>query len=225
MEHADEYLCFSANLGEHLSIDETSLSNGELYTIVTNKAGHGRKGTLVAMVKGTDSKEVCRRLFRKLPAGKRRKVKTITLDMAGSMSLIAKKCFPLAKQIIDRFHVQKEFKEALQDLRIQYRWQAMEDENKEIAKCKKEKTAYKAMVFANGDTRKQLLARSRYLLFKNPDEWSASQKQRAEILFKEYDDIKQFYDLSLRLGYIYSTHCNKTVARKKMGYGLMMWKI
>lgn len=126
-EHADEYLCFPANLGEHLSIDETSLSNGELYTIVTNKAGHGRKGTLVAMAKGTDSKEVCRRLFHKLPAGKRRKVKTITLDMSASMSLIAKKCFPLAKQIIDRFHVQKEFKEALQDLRIQYRWQAMEE--------------------------------------------------------------------------------------------------
>lgn len=215
-EHADEYLCFPANLGEHLSIDETSLSNGELYTIVTNKAGHGRKGSLVAMVKGTDSNEVCGRLLHKLPAGKRHKVKTITLDMSGSMSLIARKCFPLAKQIIDRFHVQKEFKEALQDLRIQYRWQAMEDENQEIAKCKKENTEYKATVFANGDTRKQLLARSRYLLFKNPDEWSASQKQRAEILFKEYDDIKQFYDLSLRLGNIYSTHCNKTVARKKM---------
>lgn len=136
--------------------------------------------------------------------------------MSGSMSLIVRKCFPLAKQIIDRFHIQKEFKEALQDLRIQYRWQAMEDENMEIDKCKKEKTEYQATVFANGDTRKRLLARSCYLLFKNPDEWSASQKQREEKLFKEYDDIKQFYDLSLRLGNIYSIHCDKIVARKKM---------
>lgn len=91
----------------------------------------------------------------------------------------------------------------------------MEDENREIDKCKKEKTEYKATVFANEDTRKQLLARSRYLLFKNPEECSASQKQRAEILFKEYDDIKQFYDLSLRLGNIYSTHCIKQWPERK----------
>lgn len=33
-----------------LSIDETSLSNGELYTIVTNKAAKGGKGAIVAMI-------------------------------------------------------------------------------------------------------------------------------------------------------------------------------
>lgn len=133
-------MCFLSNLGEHLSIGETSFSNGELYTIVTNKDGHGEKGSLIAMIRGTKSDDVCGWLLRKLLVGKRRKVKTITLDMSGSMSRIAKKCFPLAKQIIDRFHVQKEFKDALQDLRIQYRWQAMEAENKEIRKCKKERT-------------------------------------------------------------------------------------
>lgn len=202
-------MCFPSNLGEHLSIDETSFSNGELYTIVTNKDGHGKKGSLIAMIKGTKSDDVCRWLLRKLPVGKRRKVKTITLDMSGSMSRIAKKCFPLAKQIIDRFHVQKEFKDALQDLRIQYRWQAMEAENEEIRKCKKERTEFKAEIFSNGDTRKQLLARSRYLLFKNPDKWSVSQRQRAEILFEQYDDIKQFYYLSLRLGQIYSMQQQK----------------
>ena len=209
-------MCFPSNLGEHLSIDETSFSNGELYTIVTNKDGHGKKGSLIAMIKGTKSDDVCRWLLRKLPVGKRRKVKTITLDMSGSMSRIAKKCFPLAKQIIDRFHVQKEFKDALQDLRIQYRWQAMEAENKEIRKCKKERTEFKAEIFSNGDTRKQLLARSRYLLFKNPDKWSVSQRQRAEILFEQYDDIKQFYYLSLRLGQIYSCNSKKDEARVNM---------
>ena len=37
----------------------------------------------------------------------RLKVKEITLDMAGSMKLIAKQCFPNATQVVDRFHVQK----------------------------------------------------------------------------------------------------------------------
>jgi hypothetical protein len=51
--HAKQWLIFPENIGKRLSIDETSLSNGELYTIVTNKAGKGRKGTIVAMIAGT----------------------------------------------------------------------------------------------------------------------------------------------------------------------------
>lgn len=90
-------MCFPSNLGEHLSIDETSFSNGELYTIVTNKDGHGKKGSLIAMIKGTKSDDVCRWLLRKLPVGKRRKVKTITLDMSGSMSRIAKKMLSVSQ--------------------------------------------------------------------------------------------------------------------------------
>nr|WP_262920334.1 hypothetical protein [Parabacteroides sp. FAFU027] len=35
-----------------MSIDETSLFNGELYTILTNKAAKGRKGAFVVMIKG-----------------------------------------------------------------------------------------------------------------------------------------------------------------------------
>ena len=50
-EHAQEWMIFPDNVGEQLSIDETSLSNGELYTIVTNKASKGQKGVLVAMIK------------------------------------------------------------------------------------------------------------------------------------------------------------------------------
>ena len=48
------------------------------------------------------------------------------------------------------------------------------------------------------------------------DAWSTSQKQRVEILFKQYDDIKRFYYLSLRLGSIYSTPHDKDVTRGKM---------
>jgi hypothetical protein len=49
---------FSKNLGKRLSIDETSFSNGELYTILTNKAGKGKKGTIVAMIAGTKADTV-----------------------------------------------------------------------------------------------------------------------------------------------------------------------
>jgi len=44
----------------------------------------------------------------------------ITLDLAGNISLIAKKSFPNATQVIDRFHVQQLATEALQEMRIKY---------------------------------------------------------------------------------------------------------
>ena len=49
-----------SNIGENLSIDETALSNGEVYTVVTNKAAKGRKGAMVAMIKGV-AREKCYR--------------------------------------------------------------------------------------------------------------------------------------------------------------------
>ena len=52
-EHAQKWLVFPKNIGPNLSIDETALSNGDLYTIVSNKDAHGRKGALVAIVSGT----------------------------------------------------------------------------------------------------------------------------------------------------------------------------
>ena len=53
MTHAENWMVFPQNIDPFLTIDETSLSQGELYTIVTNKQARGRKGTIVAMVKGT----------------------------------------------------------------------------------------------------------------------------------------------------------------------------
>jgi hypothetical protein len=57
LSHAKQWLIFQ-NLGKRLSIDETSFSNGELYTILTNKAGKGKKGTIVAMIAGTKADTV-----------------------------------------------------------------------------------------------------------------------------------------------------------------------
>lgn len=51
--HATDWLVFPRNIGASLSIDKTSLSDGEFYTIVSNKEAHGGKGSIVAIVKGT----------------------------------------------------------------------------------------------------------------------------------------------------------------------------
>ena len=214
-QHARKWLLFSKNIGPYLSIDETSLSNGELYTILTNKAGKGKKGTLVAIVEGTQAKNVIAVLNR-IPRNARDLVKEVTLDMSGSMNKIVKRCFPKASLVIDRFHVQKLAYDAIQEIRIAHRWDAINEETNEIENARLDKETYIAPIFSNGDTKKQLLARSRYLLFKSGDKWTQKQKERAKILFEQYPDIKKAYSLTHSLRMIFSHTKTKGVAYTKL---------
>ena len=50
---------------------------------------------------------------------------------------ICKNVFPKAEQVTDRFHVQKLANEAVQNIRIKYRWEALDQENKLFKKVKK----------------------------------------------------------------------------------------
>ena len=204
-------------MGKHLSIDETALSKGELYTIITNKKAKGKKGAIVAILEGTKVEPIIEQLL-KIPKSLRDKVKEITLDMANSMKMIAKKCFPKAIQVTDRFHVQKLALEALQDIRIKHRWEAIDQENKQIKQTKIKQIEYKPETFDNGDTRKQLLARSRYLLFKAPSNWTQSQSERSKILFEQYPDIKKAYNLVQGLRNIFNTATSVQTAYTKLAH-------
>ena len=215
--HADDWMVFPENIGSHLSIDETSLSNGELYTILTNKAAKGKKGALVAMIKGTKAEDVIE-VLNIISLRQRRKVKEITLDMANSMGQIVRQCFPKATRVIDRFHVQKLAYDALQEIRIKHRWDAIDEETNDRDNCKWNNHIYSPLRFDNGDTKKQLLARSRYLLFKSAEKWSPSQKQRAKILFAQYPDIKRAFDLTHDLRLIFSKTKDKAVAYTKLAH-------
>ena len=211
LEHASDWVIYPENIGPYLSIDETSFSQGELYTILTNKDAKGRKGALIAIIKGTNS-DYIRGVLNVIPQKDRNAVKEITLDMAPTMERIAKYTFPYAKLVTDRFHVQKLAYDAVQEIRIKHRWEALEQESKEIELAKEVKRKYIPNVLENGDTLKQLLARSRYLLFKPETKWSPSQRHRAELLFARYPDIKQAYDITMDLGRIYHTTKDKGVA-------------
>lgn len=211
LEHACDWVLFPDNIGAYISIDETSLSDGELYTVLTNKEAKGRKGALISIIKGTNSNYV-RKILEKIPIKKRKMVKEITLDMAPTMELIAKYTFPDATLVTDRFHVQKLAYDAVQEFRIKHRWEAIEQENKEIELAKELQKKHIPDILENGDTLKQLLARSRYLLFKSESKWTPTQRQRAEILFARYPDIEKAYNLSMELGFIYHTTKDKGIA-------------
>ena len=202
-------MLFYQNIGTYISIDETAFSNGDLYTIVTNKSAKGKKGALIAMIKGTKA-EVVIDILLKIPLIQRKKVKEVTLDMAGNMGLIVKKSFPKAIQVIDRFHVQKLALDALQEIRIKHRWAAIDEENDAIEKARNQSLKYTPELFKNGDSLKQLLARSRYLLYKPSNKWTQNQSDRAQILFENYPDIEKAYKLCQNLSWIYNNTKDKT---------------
>lgn len=196
LDHCEEWLLFPENIGLSLSIDEVNLSNGELYTIVTNKGAKGKKGVLVAVVKGTKA-SVVSEILMKIPMSVRVKVLEVTLDMSNAMDWIVRECFPNSKKVNDRFHVQQLVSDALQEMRVKERWKAIDEENELIQKCREEKKGYVPFIYSNGDTKKQLLARGRYLLYKPQSKWSDSQKERAAILFREFPELEEGYNLSM----------------------------
>lgn len=214
--HAENWTLFPDNIGEHLSIDETSFSNGELYTIVSSKSAKGKKGTLVATIKGTKAEDIIAVLER-IPLRTRNKVKEVTMDMAPNMAKAIRRCFRNARRVIDRFHVQKLAYDAVQELRIQYRWEVLDIESQKIKDARKQSIPYEPELLSNGDTIKQLLARSRHLLFKHPSRWTESQKHRAELLFIRFPKLRQAYDLGIALGDIFTKCKDKTLAFTKLG--------
>jgi transposase len=196
-----------------LSIDEVSLSQGELYTFVTNKNGKGKQGTLVASIKGTLSKDIIL-VLEKLSMDKRLQVKEITLDMAKNMEASVKTVFTKAMLVTDRFHVVKLAMEALQHIRIDKRWKELDIENEAISQAKRDNRKYEALFLENGDSPKQLLARCKYILAKKKENWTESQQQRAAILFKRYPELEHAYHQTMAFRNIYEDR-NKQSAKTR----------
>lgn len=154
LEHAEDWLLFPQNIGPRLAIDESSLSNGELYTFVTNRDARTREQSLVAVVAGTKSEDVIS-VLQMIDEEQRYAVKEVTLDLSDSMRKIVRTAFPKASRVIDRFHIQKLACDAVQELRIKHRWDAIQQCNDEMEEAKQSNKPYIPCRYSNGDTRKE----------------------------------------------------------------------
>ena len=238
--HAKKWLIFPKNVSANLSIDETALSNGDLYTIVSNKEAHGRAKTLVAIVSGTKIEDVVEALL-KIHWYQRCKVREVTMDFSESMHSIVTSCFPYAEITLDRFHMQQLVTDALQEQRVALKRESLKEQNearkafkaqqqeryeRNVKRRKKGKKdprgrkperknqSYRAPRHANGETTPELLTRSRYQLMVSQDKWTVTQRERGEILFFLYPDLKKAYSLVQSLRCIFNNHnATKETAR------------
>lgn len=217
-------MLFPDNFGADMSLDETCMSNGEVYTILTNKAAHGGKGALAAMIRGVAS-DVVSEILRKVSREIRRRVKTVTTDLSSAMMLTVRNVFPKAKLINDRFHVQQLVSEAIDQMRIGYRWEVLAQENKAIKEHRAKRKAahtraekdligeWEPLRMENGETRPQIMARSRHIILMHESKWNEQQKARAAILFRMFPRLEQAYRIYLGLVDIFNRKSKPAEAR------------
>ena len=197
------------NIGPNMAIDEKQIGE-EMHTVLSN-----RDTGKVAMLAGTlKAKEL--RLLTTHFQGKGFEVRTITRDLSNSYDWFCRTAFPNAGHVADKFHIIKNLLDACQDVRVRYRQEILRDkrlkyeqhkkqEAQRKEQCKlegkrftKKKFKYTEQKAENDETRLELLARSRFLLFKFENQWTKSQSQRASALFKLYPEIEQAYKISCR---------------------------
>lgn len=209
LDHAEEYILYPENLGTDMSLDETCLSNGDVYTILTNKAAHGGNGALAAMIRGVATDTVSG-VLRMIPLRERRKVKTVTTDLSSAMMLTVRTAFPGASLINDRFHVQQLISEAVDQLRIRHRWEVLEAENKAIKEHRARRKAAKTKTereligqweperMENGETLPQIMARSRHIILRHKSKWNTHNSPNVQKFFsKSFPIWKKLTDSSL----------------------------
>ena len=242
-DHAEDWVLLAKNLGPHCSIDETQLCE-EIYTILSNKDGHGGKGSVIAIVKGTKAETVSK-IINMIPEAERAKVTEITMDFSDSMYSIAKACFPNATIVIDCFHIIQRLCESLESMRLKFKRLAVVENKKAAAAFAKEeerkakrrayyrkkhkknpkekrgrkrirRKAYKPQVLSNGDTKVELLTRLRNLLAQSGDKWGEHKKERAKLLFNLYPQMKEGYSIICKIRDIFRRKITREDAREKL---------
>ncbi len=208
-------------MGHNLSIDDKNIKK-EGYTIIANKD----TGKIILMIMTRKSQLICK-ILSKISLILRLRVKTISKDLAENYDWVSRTMFPHALRVADKFHVLVLGFEALQAVRVRFRQQLLTEEReayeqkKSLAKQERRvprKSNNVSQKYANGETKKEILARGRWLLFKRPKEWTDDQAARSKVLFELFPEIQLVYEYFLVFRKIYD---KKNLS--EVGESLNLW--
>jgi transposase len=192
------------NFGSAMAIDEKQIGE-EMHTVISNR-DTGKIALLVKSMRYTD----LRKLLDK-ESMICRNVETLTRDLSPLYSKVGDELFPNSSAVADKFHIIRSLLEACQDVRVRFRQELLRERRiKYEAHKRQEKNQkneyigtgkeyirqsfkYDEETLPNGETILEALARSRYLLFKYPNDWTPSQQKRADALFEKFPEIKKAY--------------------------------
>ena len=204
LEHASDWVLIEENIGEHLSIDETSLQD-DLFTFLSNKEGHCKKGSIVAAVRGTKAQDVVEVLL-KIPEEQRLKVKEVTRRCNDAIEEMRLRCKREAQAKVRK--EKREFRKRQKRNAAHRRWYRKTHPKKYKGKTRGRKPArknekFRPTVLSTGDTLVELLTRCRCALTQTPDKWSERTKERMDLLFTKYPKIKESYEIVNKLRAIF----------------------
>ena len=198
-------ICEPENFGSAMAIDEKQIGE-EMHTILSNR----QTGKIALMVRSMRYEDLQKLLnAESMPC---RGVETLTRDLSPLYAKVGNELFFNSSAVADKFHIIRYATEACQDVRVRLRQDILREKRLKYQEYKKqekqrkhecqtygkeyvrEKFQYQEEELSNGETVLESLARSRYLLFKYPDQWTLSQQNRANTLFAKFPEIKKVYD-------------------------------
>ena len=128
--------------------------------------------------------------------------------MASNMEWVARDLFPQAVQVVDRFHVMKNVLDDIQAVRIRIKTKIIKEDLDLETQAKIDKIKYGSRkYFINSklyETKKELITRLRYQLFKRKKDWNETQNNRWEVIkkidifqeiIKSYEIISDLFDI------------------------------
>lgn len=212
------------HIGTQMAIDEKYI-NQEFNTVLTN----GNTGK-VAMICASMNPKIVTESLQKF-GDKLNEVTELTRDLSPTFAYIGNQNFPNAHHIADKFHVIRLAIQVVQDVRIRLKtkeakelrlkqkehellYQENQKKTPETGKIKLKKE-YTPPRLENGETAIELLSRSRYLLYKLPENRNESQKKRASLLYKYFPSIKTVYELINQFRRWYEPNYNDTFIFKQ----------
>ena len=193
------------NFGKSMSIDEKQIGE-EMHTILSNR----ETGKIALMVRSMQYMDLQKLLHKESILC--RKVETLTRDLSPLYAKVGNELFFNSSPIADKFHIIRSLMDSCQDVRVRLRQDLLrerrlkyaahkkyeKERKKECEACGKEYVSkpfqHDEEALYNGETVLESLARSRYLLFKYPHDWTVSQRNRAYALFEKFPEIKKVYD-------------------------------
>ncbi len=195
------------DVGENMAVDEKYIKQ-EFHTVLTN----ADTGRIAMMCRSLDYPTLVVVLLR-FGCETLDRVKTVTRYLSTTFESVCSMAFPKAIQTADKFHVVMHSTKALQDYRVRLKKDA-ERQEKKAAKDYAEKykanaakpvgermpmrKKYRVPTLQNGETRAEMLHRCRYLLYKSPQDWSDSQRRRAQLLFHHFPNLGNAYELHIQ---------------------------
>jgi transposase len=193
------------NFGKSMAIDEKQIGE-EMHTILSNR----ETGKIALMVRSMRYSDIERLLDKDEIMC--RQVETLTRDLSPLYTKVGDELFFNSSGIADKFHIIRLLTESCQSVRIRFRQDLLREKRLKYEAHKKQEKQrkqecidagkeyvsqpfqYKEELLSNGETLLEGLARSRYLLFKYPSDWTVSQQNRALALFDKFPEIKCVYD-------------------------------